>query len=121
MSDGKCEKSVSDSGGWHSHPCGRPAKYGDYCGVHSPERRAERAKQRGPTQFERDCAASAKGRKRISDMEAELTRLRGIEEAARILISHISACYVDNCCHPNYEALRTALGTGEQNGGEGDG
>jgi hypothetical protein len=35
--------------------CSNPAKYGDFCGIHSPEKREKRARGRGPTEFERGC------------------------------------------------------------------
>lgn len=76
-----CVDSVSGPGGWGVSPCGNKAKYGDYCGIHSPEQQAKRAKKRGPTQFEKDWMRRDKERKRVSDMETELARLRKVEEA----------------------------------------
>ena len=44
----QCTKRVSTDGGWHHHPCGKPAKVvrGNvwYCGVHDPERPDKMAK-----------------------------------------------------------------------------
>ncbi len=35
------------------NPCPKKAKFGDYCGTHSPEEKARRKKARPPTQFQR--------------------------------------------------------------------
>ena len=89
---------------WRSLPCGKPAKYGDYCGIHSPEKKAERAKARGPTQWEVDCA----NRKAEAD---ELATLRNELEKAEAAIDAVLNLY------PNLEnyidsARRDAKGEG---------
>ena len=61
-----CIEYVADSWG-RDFRCDNRAKYGDYCGIHSPEQKAKRAAKRGPTQFERECAAR-KVRKRLLDV-----------------------------------------------------
>jgi hypothetical protein len=76
-----CKDTVSDHTGWRSYPCGRKAKYGDYCGIHSPEQKMKRAKARGPTQFERDWAAR----------KAEMERVKGLERAIRDALFIIEA------------------------------
>ncbi len=66
----KCKASVPGFGGWRLVQCENNAKYGDYCGVHSPEKQAERAKARGPTRYERDCASRKRERERVKGLEA---------------------------------------------------
>ena len=72
MSVKRCEARVRDSGGYHPYPCANPAKYGDYCGQHSPEKRAERAAKRGPTKWERECAARKRYREALTSLREAL-------------------------------------------------
>jgi hypothetical protein len=67
MSEKKCIETiwVRDSWSGRREPCGRKAKYGDYCGIHSPEKKAERAKKRGHTRWERDMALREASNERI--------------------------------------------------------
>ncbi len=55
--------------GYQEYQCSNSAKYGGFCGIHSPEKREERAAKRGPTQAEQDLS-------RIGARENELIRLR---------------------------------------------
>jgi len=66
--------------GWDHLQCPHPAKYGDFCGVHSPERKEARATERGPTQYERD---TANRRKR----DAREKALLNVLEQARKVVS----------------------------------
>lgn len=50
----RCEKMVWKE--WNHYQCPNPAKYDQFCGIHSPEKQAEREKKRGPTKWERECA-----------------------------------------------------------------
>lgn len=75
MSDKKrCAGRVWDSGHWHSWQCTHPAKHGDYCGQHSPEKKAERAARRGPSKFERESAMRQEYR---DALDAVLREARG--------------------------------------------
>ena len=67
---------------WRSLPCGKPAKYGDYCGIHSPEKKAERAKARGPTRWEVDCANRKAEADELATLRAELEEARFHKDAA---------------------------------------
>lgn len=57
MSTKRCVEDIASAGGYQLFTCPNPAKYGDYCGTHCPERRAARAAKRGPSKWERECAA----------------------------------------------------------------
>lgn len=78
VKDGWCEGTVNDPGGFYTWPCANKAKYGAYCGIHSPQRIEERRIARGPTQFERNCAKRDK-------RAVHLTLLEDIVEAAKDL------------------------------------
>jgi hypothetical protein len=79
-----CMASVPDSIGWRSSQCSNARKYGDLCGIHSPEKQAERAKKRGPTRFERECAARRKRATRERALEGVLIAARKTVEPERI-------------------------------------
>jgi hypothetical protein len=76
MSD-KCSESVYNN--WHFYPCNNKGKVQRdgkwYCGVHDPIAKAERAANRGPTQYERECARREK-------REAERAALIDVARAA---------------------------------------
>jgi hypothetical protein len=61
----KCVERVHNDYGVGHHPCHNTAKFGEYCGVHDPEKRAERAAKRGPTQFERRWKAQKERQRRF--------------------------------------------------------
>lgn len=82
----QCEARVWSYGAFRSSPCGNTAKYGKFCGVHCPERKAQRRKDQGPTRFERECAAIKSNREHIEGLEAEVSRLR---EALTEALPHI--------------------------------
>lgn len=44
----RCAEMVADPNGWHSFQCRNNAKYGKFCGVHCPKKKAERAAKRPP-------------------------------------------------------------------------
>lgn len=72
MSDKKhCVEEVTSHSGWDRSRCPNKAKYGDYCGTHSPERRAERAKKRGPTLYERESAMRKEYRAALDEVLRE--------------------------------------------------
>lgn len=71
-----CAAHVWDRASRRNHPCQNKAKYGPYCGVHAPEKVAERRAKRGPTQFERDIRASRERHQHLEGLEAEVKRLR---------------------------------------------
>ncbi len=76
----RCIECVYSPGAFTGFRCSNRAKYGAYCGVHSPEKQAERAVKRGPTQWERECA--------IRDARAAL--LDAVLEAARGMVANRS-------------------------------
>lgn len=88
MSNKTCADSVWDAGGWHRYPCPNRARYGDYCGLHSPEKKAARRVKRGPTKYERECAMRDEYR---AALDAVLREARAIVATRR---------------GPLYEALR---------------
>lgn len=62
--------------GWRDGmPCKNKAKYGEYCGVHSPEKKKERAAARGPTQWELDVAARKAEHERVKALESSHAEL----------------------------------------------
>jgi hypothetical protein len=65
----QCVTMVGKDWAYQNHRCPNRAKYGDYCGVHSPEKRKERmAKrdaERGPTRWDIEAAE----RKRVKALE----------------------------------------------------
>ena len=70
----RCIAEVSDLGGLLFN-CPNPAKYGKFCGVHCPEKKAAREAKRGPSQWEREIA----DRKRYDDaLDAVLAASREI-------------------------------------------
>lgn len=73
---GYCIELVGDSAGWRSSQCTNRKKFGDYCGTHSPEKKAERRKARGPTQFELEVAAARKRADRRQRLEAVVAAAR---------------------------------------------
>ena len=89
---------------WRSLPCGKPAKYGDYCGIHSPEKKAERAKARGPTQWEVDCANRKAEADELATLRTELEKAKAALDAEVVakdgaynerdqLVSALSKCF----------------------------
>ncbi len=74
----KCKASVSGPGGFHTYPCSNLARYGDFCGIHCPEKRAERAAKRGPTQWEKDCAERDQRRRELDALKALLAEARTV-------------------------------------------
>lgn len=54
----RCKSEVYCPGGWSRVRCGNIAKYGEYCGVHSPEKQEERRKKRRPTMAALKLAAT---------------------------------------------------------------
>ncbi len=70
-----CCAAVSDFTGFHWLACGRRAKYNEggkyYCGTHAPSRKAAIAAKRGPTLYERECAAREKAAKELADLKAK--------------------------------------------------
>ena len=87
MTKNHCIEQVTGFTGLHRMPCRNPKKHGDYCGIHSPERKAARRAKRGPSRWERECAA----RKRYDEaldtvlatarMAACVWRLNSLQEA----------------------------------------
>ncbi len=53
----RCQKRIWVDRRMRTVQCDFAAKYGDRCGTHAPERQAARAAKRGPTAYERECAA----------------------------------------------------------------
>ena len=85
-----CIHRVPDHTGFHTYACNNPTKHGEYCGVHSPERQAERKKKRGPTQYDRERARSKATQDVVDAARASLAlwlkgdpepRVRALEEA----------------------------------------
>ncbi len=72
MEKEKCKTMVSDPGGWHFYRCSRNAKYGEYCGTHSPEKIAERKEKRGPNQYQKEVAREKKLYSDYKDVYAAL-------------------------------------------------
>lgn len=71
----KCIAAAWSGHGYGMVSCKNPAKYGKHCGVHSPERQAERAAKRGPTQFERDLAIAKDRRQKLDALLAAARRV----------------------------------------------
>ena len=84
MSKKICIKKVVDSTGYHFYPCANVAKYGDYCGVHSPEKRAERAAKRGPSKWERECAMRKEYREALDAVLREARVAAAIMQLGRL-------------------------------------
>ncbi len=78
----QCAKMTWESWLMRAVQCPYRAKYGDYCGVHSPEKKKERAAARGPTQYESDRAAEKAERKRVEALESSHAEL--LEEVGRL-------------------------------------
>ena len=84
----RCMADVSGTWSQNQVQCGNPAKYVGWCGVHSPEKMAERAKVRAairkPTFDERLATARREELEglhtRISELEADGARLDWLEE-----------------------------------------
>ena len=71
-----CTATVYPNGWIRGYQCTNAAKYGDHCGIHSPEKQAERREARGPTRFERELASiKAQGAKRRELEESNSRRL----------------------------------------------
>ena len=70
----QCIELIADR--WTSWACRNEARYGNYCGVHSPEKKSERAAKRGPTQFEQDLARNAALREELKQLRADNEQLR---------------------------------------------
>ena len=106
----RCGGSFYNAAVSRRHQCQNIAKYGDYCGVHSPERQAERAQKRGPTQFERE-ATNRKARK--DEFERFILQnqyLKNVVYAARL------ACECENCWHPELTSALASHDKAEQSG-----
>ena len=75
-----CSAKTRDSVGFLTFLCGNQAKYGEYCGVHSPERQAERA-------IEKHCARSERRRvviaaaRAVVDANPLTTEIKDLREA----------------------------------------
>ena len=61
---------------WHPGRCPNKVKYGEYSGVHAPEKRAERRKARGPSQLDQELAVLAKRKKHLTELEKEVDTYR---------------------------------------------
>jgi len=92
--DKRCTGRVTDLGGLRSR-CVNPAKYGKFCGVHCPEKKAARLAKRGPSKWAQECAAQGRqnaAKKRYDDAldavlvaarESAEDRLGGIDPSFR--------------------------------------
>lgn len=67
----RCTAKVADFTGFHWKRCANRAKYGAHCGVHCPEKQAERQKRR-PTKFDRDMLAASTRRDARVEYDAAL-------------------------------------------------
>ena len=76
-----CIARVCPPPNWASWQCENARTYGDYCGIHSPSKQAARRAKRGPTQFERECAAISKRAQNERALEAVLIAARRVTEA----------------------------------------
>ena len=72
-----CIADVYSPGAWRSHPCDNPAKYGDFCGIHCPDKKKERAAQSPMPQWERDFAHRKEEEKRVKALESSHAELLG--------------------------------------------
>ena len=75
------------------HLCGNAAKYGEFCGVHSPEKKKEREANRGPTEFEKSCTRRKKERDHIATLESSHAELL---EAVKVLL-HFPSMHHAEC------------------------
>lgn len=78
----KPKRCIARLRGGHSR-CYSRAKYGDHCGLHSQERKAERAVKRGPTQFERDLAKRQREKERLGALLEVVREISITSEALR--------------------------------------
>ncbi len=81
----KCKDTVWNGTYSRSSPCPNNAKFGDYCGVHSPEEKARRRQERGPTLFERQLASSKRRERERNAKDRALKKLLGLVEEMRFL------------------------------------
>lgn len=88
----RCRASVSDGDRMMSwHQCHSKSKHdGKWCSIHRPGAAEERAAKRGPTQYERECAAREKRQKYAEGLEAEVERLRKALHKAVKLASKVN-------------------------------
>jgi hypothetical protein len=99
----KCIQTGTGWDGWRSHPCRNNAKYGDYCGTHSPEKKAKRAKKRGPT----ECQLSSERRKaEANNLQALQDALRPFAEAAAELSTSFGVRSVDKYLFTHADLVR---------------
>ena len=67
--------------GWRDGlTCKNKAKYGDYCGVHSPEKQKERAAKRGPSIWEIEYKRRNQEQERVKSLESSHAELLGALE-----------------------------------------
>jgi hypothetical protein len=51
----RCRESVSGPLAWKAHQCRNPAKFGNYCGIHSAEAKAKRAARQAENDRKNDA------------------------------------------------------------------
>ena len=73
---GKCVEVVHDGYSLRGRPCGNNAKFGHYCGIDAPEKKAARKKARGPTLFDLRIAGHKKRADRTRLLEAVVKEAR---------------------------------------------
>lgn len=79
----RCTATVSDTYSFHGHGCGNRAKFGEFCGLHSPEEQAKRRKARPPTQHEQRVARAEREEKAQARLVAAGDRMAGqVENSA---------------------------------------
>ena len=97
----RCRASVWD--GFTHSQCAHRAKYGDWCGVHDPDRAAARAAKRGPTRFEREHAArKARERSRKAELDGLRAQLAAAQRALVDLDNTLEEWHRDEGWCPNY-------------------
>ena len=101
-----CVEEIWNGALWSRFRCTNNAKYGDYCGIHSPEKQEERRKKRGPTQWELDMAAKKAERERITRLESSHAEL--LEALKFLMVGDLAVG------HTAYDKARQALKRAEE-------
>ena len=74
---GQCIKTICSASIWGKtgHRCKNHARYGNYCGTHSPEKQKERRENRGPTHDEQRWEIEKAERARVKALESSHAEL----------------------------------------------
>jgi hypothetical protein len=88
-----CKAKLYGSTSYRGYQCANRAKYGDFCGTHSPEKKAERAAKRGPTWNDLEFNRSEKRQEVIARARDLCARFDGVEfEPLRQTLLKLDRC-----------------------------